>query len=109
MNVDYFGQIAEHQSGNGVTLNLVSKKGKKFPKAVSEYAKGIIDKYSKPDYPKGSFVFREPEGDKRSSCFIVTSIKNSNAKIPDITVPEMVKKLEDLFNDQERDKSHFEE
>ena len=109
MNVDYFGQIAEHQSGNGVTLNLVSKKGKKFPKAVSEYAKGIIAKYSKPDYPKGSFVFREPEGDKRSSCFIVTSIKNSNAKIPDITVPEMFKKLEDLFNEQERDKSHFEE
>lgn len=109
MNVDYFCQVAEHHSGSGVTLNLVTKKGEKFPKSVSEYAKGIINKYSKEEYPKGSFVLREPEGNRATSCFIVTSIAESDAKIPDITVKEMCSKLVDLFNEREKDKSHFDE
>lgn len=109
MDVDYFGQIAEHPSGNGVTLNIVTKKGEEFPKTVLEYAKGIIDKYSTPDYPKGSFVLRSPKGNRGVSCFIVTSINGADAKIPNITTEQMHEKLVDLFNEKEKDKSHFDE
>ncbi len=107
MGVDYFGQIVEHYSGSGVTLNLVAKKGKKFPKAVSEYAKEVVTKYSSSDYPKGSFVLKEPEGKKGVSCFIVTSMQKSDAKIPNITVQKMHENLVDLFNERKKDRTYF--
>lgn len=106
MNVDYFGQISEHPSGNGVTLNLIAKKGKKFPKAVSRYAQEIVSKYSTPDVPNGSIVFRDTE---KNSCFVVTSIKQPDIKIPNITVQQMHEKLVDLFNEKSKDKTQFEE
>lgn len=110
MGVDYFGQVVEHHSGEGVTVSLVTKKGESFPKQFSEYAKSIIEQYSSPDYPKGSFVFREnAEGKRATSCFIVTSLNSSDAKIPNITVPEMCNKIVNLLDEKEKDKTHFDE
>lgn len=103
MGADYFGQVVEHHSGEGVTISLLSKKGKKFPDAVSNYAKNIVEKYSKPEFPKGSFVFRESEGKKKTSCFVVTSINSSDAKIPDMTSEQMCNKLVKLFNQRQKD------
>lgn len=109
MGADYYGQVAEHYSGEGVTLSLITKKGGTFPESVSEYAKGVIDKYSSPDFPKKAFVLKEPKGKNAVSCFIVTSIDGSNAKIPNVTVPKMCEKIERLFNEKEKDKTHFDE
>lgn len=109
MGADYYGQIAEHHSGEGVTLSLITKKGGAFPEKVSNYAKEVIDKYSTPDLPKKAFVLKESEGKNAVSCFIVTSIDGSDAKIPNITVPKMYEKMKKLFNEKEKDKSHFEE
>lgn len=105
MGADYFGQVAEHHSGNGVTISLLTKKGGAFPDAISDYAKSVIEKYSKPEFPKGSFVFREPKGKRPTSCFVVTSINGSDAKIPDVTPEQMRDKLVKLFNQRQKDKT----
>lgn len=105
MGADYFGQIAKHHSGEGVTISLLTKKGKNFPKSVSKYAEGIMQKYSSPEFPKGSFVLKEIEGKKPISYFVVTSINGSDAKIPDITPSQMCDKLIRLFNEREKDKT----
>lgn len=109
MGADYFGQVCEHYSGDGVTISLISKKGLKFPKEVSRYAKDVGKKYSLTDYPKGSYVFREPQGGNGISCFIITSASGSDAKIPNITASEMCKKVISLFKEKEKNKAHGED
>lgn len=105
MGADYFGQIVPHHSGEGVTISLLSKKGITFPDAVRDYAKGIIERHSKPDFPKGSFVLRESEGKKKTSCFVVTSINGSDAKIPNTTPEQMQDTLVKLFNQRQKDRT----
>lgn len=106
MGADYYAQIVEHPSGDGVTLSIISKQGKKFPKQMAEYAQSVIKKYSKPDTPRGSFVYRESiDEHKTSSRFIVTTVKDPNVRIPNITVPEMSKKIIDLLGEKQREKS----
>lgn len=105
MGADYFGQVATHHSGSGVTISLLTKKGLDFPKSVLEYAESVIEKYSKPDFPKGSFVLKQPQGKKPTSCFVVTSVNGSDAKIPNITTDQMCKKLVKLFNERQKDKT----
>ena len=102
MGADYFGQICKHHSGDGVTLSLVAKKGKKFPKSISDYARKVISEYNTSKTEKGAFVYREPQGKKGTSCFIVSSLNKSDSKIPNITVKEMSQKIIDLFNEKEQ-------
>lgn len=105
MGADYFGQVTEHHSGEGVTLSVITRKGGSFPNGVSNYAREVIEKHSSPDYPKNSFVFKEFKGKNAVSCFIVTSIDASDAKIPGVTVTQMCEKLEKLFGAKQKDKS----
>lgn len=105
LGADYYGQICKHYSGDGVTLSIVTKKGGKLPVSINNFAKKIIDKYETPDVPKGCFVLREAKGENDTSCFSVSSIKSSGARIPGVTVEEMTNKILELFNERSTDEN----
>ena len=103
MGADYYGQICQHYSGDGVTLSIITKKGEKLPKSIKKYAEEIIKKYNKKDTPKGCFVLREAKGENDTSSFSVSSIKSSGARIPGVTVEEMTEKILEMFNEKSTD------
>lgn len=100
MGADYYGHVCKHYSGDGVTLSIVTRKGGKLPESIKSFAHQIIDKYDNKDIPKGCFVLREAKGENDTSCFSVSSIKSSRARIPGITVEEMTEKILDMFNER---------
>lgn len=105
MGADYYAQIIEHPSGNGVTMSITTKKGGEFPESFKQYVQNeIISKYNTPDTPEGAFVFKDKTGEKSVSCFIVSAIAGKDAKIPDVTAEEMSKRVINLLNGKEIDK-----
>lgn len=104
MGIEYFGQIIEHPSGDGVTAYIVAKKGREFPQTFVDYARRLSDALS-PQYGKGAVSLKVPPEFKGTSCFIVSSLKNPNARIPNITVKQFTEKVVDLFNEKDIDKS----
>ena len=103
MGIDYMGQIIDHPSGEGVTCSFTTKRGGTFPKEFLDYA-DRIDKSLKGKFKPGSIIFKTPTGKKTVGCFIVSSLKDEDAKIPGITAEKMKDEVIDIFSEKEQDK-----
>ena len=103
MGAHYFGQIVEHPSGNGVTAYIVGKKHKEFPKLFADYARSLTQMLSS-KFNEDAISFKIASEKKGTSCFIVSSLKDPNARIPNVTVQEFSQRVLDLFNEKEIDK-----
>jgi hypothetical protein len=95
MGADYFVQICDHPSGDGVTISMITKKGLKFPAKIDEFAKEMQEKYGE------MILYKTPEGKKAVSCFVISTVSNPDSKIPNITTQEMSKKVLELFGEKE--------
>ena len=80
MGIDYFGQITDHPSGEGVTCSFTTKRGGSFPQSFLDYA-SKLEESLKGKYKSDSIIFRTPTGKKTVGCFIVSAAKDPNAKI----------------------------
>ena len=103
MGIDYFGQIIDHPSGEGVTCQFTTKRGGIFPTKFLDYASGI-DKSLKGKFKPGSIIFKTPTGKKTVGCFIVSSLKDPDAKIPGKTAEKMKDEVVEIFEDREQNK-----
>ena len=103
MGIDYFGQIIDHPSGEGVTCSFTTKRGGTFPEAFLKYA-DRIDKSLKGKFKPGSVVFKTPTGKKTVGCFIVSSLKDPEAKIPGKTAEKLQEEVIDIFTEKEQAK-----
>ena len=103
MGTDYFGQIIDHPSGNGVTAYFVGKKGLDFPEGFTSYAESFQKKYEgsfKPD----SIKFKKADSSKAVACFIISNKPDESARIPDVTTEKFEEQVLKLFGGRAKEK-----
>lgn len=104
MGIDYFGQITDHPSGEGVTCSFTTKRGGSFPQSFLDYA-SKLEESLKGKYKSDSIIFRTPTGKKTVGCFIVSAAKDPNAKIEGKTAESMKEEVIDVFTEKQKDRS----
>ena len=104
MGIDYYGQIADHPSGEGVTCSFVTKRGGTFPQTFLDYA-AKLETQLKGKFKSDSIIFRTPTGKKTVGCFIVSATKDPNAKIEGKTAESMKEEVIEIFTEKQKDRS----
>ena len=104
MGIEYFAQIVDHPSGNGVTVSFTSKRGVKFPPRFSKYAQAFVSHYQDKFNPK-SIKLLESDNKNAVNCFIVTSIGDPSARIPNMNAEKMTKLSLELFSERQKDRT----
>lgn len=108
MGIDYFAQIVDHPSGNGVTVSFTSKRGVKFPERFSKYAESFVSHFQD-KFNQKSIKLLESKSKNAVSCFIVSSVGDPSARIPNINAEKMTKLTLDLFAERDKDKTQFDD
>lgn len=97
--IDYFVQIAEHPAGEGVTLCCISNRASDFPQELKDFIENF--KHQHPEMENG-IIYRTYIAKKSKPYFVISSTKDPNAKIPNITVEKMAEKVQDMFCGKEK-------